>query len=169
MDSADANDSHNTNDAGDLTCFASGCVLALTLDCTHAAGQDDPTGAAALRVAVWERQKALKDDAVGSVVGPDIQLSTLLVSTAACPDVVTLKISPLNGRDRAGAKARDEYKDKTAPCYSWLFDITRGAALCQTEDALVSLYKALERTTVWISCGRRTALRRRCSTAIRTS
>ena len=25
-----------------------------------------------------------------------------------------------------------------------LFDITRGAALCQTEDAIVSLYKALE-------------------------
>ena len=66
------------------------------------------------------------------------------IMTAACPDGVTLKIAPLKGRDRAGAKARDEYKDKTAPCYSWLFDITRGAALCQTEDALVSLYKALE-------------------------
>ena len=66
------------------------------------------------------------------------------IMTAACPDGVTLKIAPLKGRDRAGAKARDEYKDKTAPCYSWLFDITRGAALCQTEDALVSLYKAFE-------------------------
>ena len=64
--------------------------------------------------------------------------------TAACPDGVTLKIAPLKGRDRAGAKARDEYADKMAPCYSWLFDITRGAALCQTEDAIVSLYKALE-------------------------
>jgi len=66
------------------------------------------------------------------------------IMTAACPDGVTLKIAPLKGRDRAGAKARDEYKDKTAPCYSWLFDITRGAALCQTEEALVGLYKALE-------------------------
>merc|ERR1719337_318877 len=65
--------------------------------------------------------------------------------TAACPESgVKLMFAPLKGRDRAGAKARDEYADKTAPCYSWLFDITRGAALCQTEDALVSLYKALE-------------------------
>ena len=54
------------------------------------AGQDDPTGAAALRVAVWERQKALKDDMVGSVIGPDIQLSTLLVSKAVWPDVQSL-------------------------------------------------------------------------------
>jgi len=67
------------------------------------------------------------------------------IMTAACPESgVKLMFAPLKGRDRAGAKARDEYADKTAPCYSWLFDITRGAALCQTEDALVSLYKALE-------------------------
>ena len=66
------------------------------------------------------------------------------IMTAACPDGVTLKIAPLKGRDRAGAKAQDEYADKTAPCYSWLFDITRGAALCQTEDAIVQLYASLE-------------------------
>jgi tetratricopeptide (TPR) repeat protein len=67
------------------------------------------------------------------------------IMTAACPESgVKLMFAPLKGRDRAGAKARDEYADKTAPCYSWLFDITRGAALCQTEDALVSLYKTLE-------------------------
>jgi tetratricopeptide (TPR) repeat protein len=66
------------------------------------------------------------------------------IMTAACPDGVTLKFAPLKGRDRAGAKARDEYADKTAPCYSWLFDITRGAALCQTEDAIVQLYASLE-------------------------
>ncbi|CAH0363800.1 unnamed protein product, partial [Pelagomonas calceolata] len=66
------------------------------------------------------------------------------IMTAACPDGVTLKIAPLKGRDRAGAKARDEYADKTAPCYSWLFDITRGAALCQTEEAIVQLYASLE-------------------------
>ena len=103
MDSADASDTHNTNDAGDLTCFASGCVLTLALDCTHAAGQADPTGAAALRVAVWERQKALKDDTVGSVIGPDIQLSTLLVSKAVWPDVQSLldeEDSPLQERLR---------------------------------------------------------------------
>jgi tetratricopeptide (TPR) repeat protein len=67
------------------------------------------------------------------------------IMTAACPESgVKLMFAPLKGRDRAGAKARDEYKDKTAPCYSWLFDITRGAALCQTEDAIVQLYAALE-------------------------
>ncbi len=67
------------------------------------------------------------------------------IMTAACPESgVKLMFAPLKGRDRASAKARDEYAAKTAPCYSWLFDITRGAALCQTEDALVSLYKALE-------------------------
>jgi len=52
------------------------------------------------------------------------------ILTAACPTDVTLLIAPLKGRDRAGAKARDEYADKTAPCFSWLFDITRGSALC---------------------------------------
>ena len=67
------------------------------------------------------------------------------IMTAACPESgVKLMFAPLKGRDRAGAKARDEYADKTAPCYSWLFDITRGAALCQTEDAIVELYAALE-------------------------
>ena len=67
------------------------------------------------------------------------------IMTAACPGSgVKLVFAPLKGRDRAGAKARGEYADKTAPCYSWLFDITRGSALCETEDALVSLYKALE-------------------------
>ena len=89
--------------------------------------------------------------------------------TAACPESgVKLMFAPLKGRDRAGAKARDEYADKTAPCYSWLFDITRGAALCQTEDAIVELYAALEGTTALISCGRRTGSRRRSSTATRT-
>jgi tetratricopeptide (TPR) repeat protein len=67
------------------------------------------------------------------------------IMTAACPESgVKLMFAPLKGRDRAGAKARDEYADKTAPCYSWLFDITRGAALCQTEDAIVQLYASLE-------------------------
>ena len=67
------------------------------------------------------------------------------IMTAACPESgVKLMFAPLKGRDRAGAKARDEYAKNTAPCYSWLFDITRGAALCQTEDAIVELYAALE-------------------------
>ena len=66
------------------------------------------------------------------------------ILAAACPAGVTLKIAPLKGRDRAGAKARDEYADKTPPCFSWLFDITRGAALCQSEGDIVQLYASLE-------------------------
>jgi tetratricopeptide (TPR) repeat protein len=66
------------------------------------------------------------------------------IMRAACPDGVTLKIAPLKGRDRAEDKARDEYKDMTAPCYSWLFDVVRGSVLCETEADIVSLYEALE-------------------------
>ena len=51
----------------------------------------------------------------------------------ACPGSVELKLAPLKGSDRAGAKARDEYAKNTAPCYSWLFDVVRGSALCETE------------------------------------
>ena len=66
------------------------------------------------------------------------------ILTAACPTDVTLLIAPLKGRDRAGSKAKDEYADKTPPCFSWLFDITRGAALCQSEGDIVQLYASLE-------------------------
>ena len=66
------------------------------------------------------------------------------VMNDVCEGGPPLNLAPLKGRARAEVKAQNEYADKTAPCYSWLFDITRGAALCQTEDALVSLYKALE-------------------------
>lgn len=66
------------------------------------------------------------------------------ILTGACPEGVELKLAPLKGRGRAGAKARDEYANKTAPCFSWLFDITRGSALCQSENDIVKFYKALE-------------------------
>ena len=33
--------------------------------------------------------------------------------------------------------------DKTAPCYSWLFDIVRGS-VCDHEDELVALWKKIE-------------------------
>ena len=66
------------------------------------------------------------------------------ILTGACPEGVELKLAPPKGRGRAGAKARDEYADKTAPCFSWLFDITRGSALCQSENDIVDFYKALE-------------------------
>ena len=66
------------------------------------------------------------------------------IMTAACPDGVTLMIAPLKGRARATVKAEDEYKDMTAPCYAWLFDVVRGSVLCETEADIVSLYEALE-------------------------
>ena len=52
--------------------------------------------------------------------------------------------APLKGRDRAKAKAEEQFRSLTPPCYSWLFDIIRGSALCTTEAEIVSLYKALE-------------------------
>jgi len=57
---------------------------------------------------------------------------------------VTLLFAPLKGRDRAKAKAEEQFRSLTPPCYSWLFDIIRGSALCSTEAEIVSLYKALE-------------------------
>ena len=57
---------------------------------------------------------------------------------------VTLLFAPLKGRDRAKAKAEEQFRSLTPPCYSWLFDIIRGSALCNTEAEIVSLYKALE-------------------------
>ena len=54
------------------------------------------------------------------------------IMTDACAGTVPLRLAPLKGRDRAAAKARDEYADKTAPCYSWLFDIVRGLRVCET-------------------------------------
>ena len=41
-------------------------------------------------------------------------------------------------------KAQNEYADKTAPCYSWLFDIVRGSVYCDHEDELVALWKKIE-------------------------
>ena len=66
------------------------------------------------------------------------------VMTAACADSVPLRLAPLKGRDRAAAKARDEYKDKAEPFVSWLFDVVRGSVLCETEADIVRLYEALE-------------------------
>ena len=64
--------------------------------------------------------------------------------TDACAGTVPLRLARLKGRDRAGAKARDEYADKTAPCYSWLFDIVRGSVYCDHEDELVALWQKME-------------------------
>ena len=66
------------------------------------------------------------------------------VMTAACADSVPLRLAPLKGRERAAAKARDEYKDKAEPFVSWLFDVVRGSVLCETEADIVRLYEALE-------------------------
>ena len=66
------------------------------------------------------------------------------VMTDACAGTVPLRLARLKGRDRAAAKARDEYKDKTEPFVSWLFDIVRGQVVCESEAGIVSLYEALE-------------------------
>ena len=50
----------------------------------------------------------------------------------------------LKGRVRAEEKAQNEYADKPAPCYSWLFDIVRGSVYCNHEDDLVALWKKIE-------------------------
>ena len=78
------------------------------------------------------------------------------IMTAACPESgVKLMFAPLKGRDRAGAKARDEYKDKTAP------------RCARRRTPSCSSTRRWKRTRASTSCGRRTGLRRRCSTAIR--
>ena len=46
-----------------------------------------------------------------------------------CEGGPPLNLAPLKGRARAEVKAQNEYADKTAPCYSWLFDIVRGSVL----------------------------------------
>ena len=66
------------------------------------------------------------------------------VMTDACAGTVPLRLARLKGRDRAAAKARDEYKDKTEPFVSWLFDVVRGSGVCESEAGIVSLYEALE-------------------------
>ena len=67
------------------------------------------------------------------------------VMTAACIDsAAALTVAGLKGKERAAAKASEEYKDKTAPFVSWLFDVVRGSVLCETEADIVSLYEALE-------------------------
>ena len=52
------------------------------------------------------------------------------VMNDVCEGGPPLNLAPLKGRARAGEKARNEYADKTAPCYSWLFDIVRGSVYC---------------------------------------
>jgi len=67
------------------------------------------------------------------------------VMTAACADsAAALTVAGLKGKERAAAKASEEYKDKTAPFVSWLFDVVRGSVLCETEDAIVHLFRAIE-------------------------
>ena len=54
-------------------------------------------------------------------------------------------ISSEKGRERAAAKAQNEYgSPKTAPATSWLFDIVRACVVCATETQIVLLYRALE-------------------------
>ena len=66
------------------------------------------------------------------------------VMNDVCEGGPPLNLAPLKGRARAEVKAQNEYADKTAPCYSWLFDIVRGSVYCDHEDELVALWKKIE-------------------------
>jgi tetratricopeptide (TPR) repeat protein len=66
------------------------------------------------------------------------------VMNDVCEGGPPLNLAPLKGRARAEAKAKNEYANKTAPCYSWLFDIVRGSVYCDHEDELVALWKKIE-------------------------
>ena len=48
---------------------------------------------------------------------------------AACDSAAALTVAGLKGKERAAAKASDEYKDKTAPFVSWLFDVVRASVV----------------------------------------
>ncbi len=61
-----------------------------------------------------------------------------------CKGGPPLNLAPLKGRARAEVKAQNAYADKTAPCYSWLFDIVRGSVYCDHEDELVALWNKIE-------------------------
>ena len=78
-------------------------------------------------------------------VGNKALLMYAEVMTAACPSDAVLKLAPLKGRERAEAKARNEYAKNTAPATSWLFDVVRGSVMCATEDEIVGLYAALDK------------------------
>ena len=67
-----------------------------------------------------------------------------VILTDICKGGPPLNLAPLKGRARAEVKAQNEYADKTAPCYSWLFDIVRGSVYCDHEDELVALWKKIE-------------------------
>ena len=89
------------------------------------------------------------------------------VMTAACADsAAALTVAGLKGKERAAAKASEEYKDKTAPFVSWLFDVVRGSVLCETEDAVVRLFRAIEANPNIDIVRVKTASTRRSSTAI---
>ena len=80
--------------AGGNVLFEPGGILTLSLDCTQEDGEEVATNTQQLRDAVRARQKTLKGHAHGTVVGPNIQLTTLLVARDAWPDVEALLADP---------------------------------------------------------------------------
>ena len=56
-----------------------------------------------------------------------------------------LHMAPLKGRERAAEKAKDDYNERE-PGHGerWLFDIVRGAVLCETEEQLSRMVAALQ-------------------------
>jgi tetratricopeptide (TPR) repeat protein len=66
-------------------------------------------------------------------------ISQAVVSIPDCrPDMVHL--APLKGRERATAKAKDDYSGRTAgPGEAWLFDIVRASVECETEAQIAAV------------------------------
>ena len=71
------------------------------------------------------------------------QLIEKVVIAAGLP-VDCIHMAPLKGIVRATEKAKDDYNERE-PGHGerWLFDIVRGAALCETEEQLTRLMEAL--------------------------
>ena len=74
--------------------FEPGGILTLSLDCTQDDGEEAASNAQQLRDAVRARQRTLKGHAHGTVVGPNIQITTLLVARDVWPDVEALLADP---------------------------------------------------------------------------
>lgn len=76
------------------TLFAPGGILTLNLDLTQDGGEEVASNAQQLRDAVRARQRTLKGHAHGTVVGPNVQITTLLVARDVWPDVEALLADP---------------------------------------------------------------------------
>lgn len=60
-------------------------------------------------------------------------------------DESSMHMAPLKGESRAVEKANDDYIDRVpGPAISWLFDIVRGAIICDTMDDVLKIVLHLQ-------------------------